>query len=82
MAVATLTGTFQHTVQGDVRQVGASSVAFAANGDTWDTGLSQIYSINLTPTTNTAFGFTVSGGTITLVSAGALTFKGTVTGKY
>lgn len=80
MADATLTGRQNVHVFGDRRAVGYSSIAFASNGDVWDTGLRQVESINLTPTTNTAFGFTVSGGEITLVSGGALTFKGLAIG--
>ena len=82
MAAATVTGSQQLSIQGDVNYVGANSIAFAANGDTWDTKLKAIFDICLTPTTNTAFGFTVSGGVITLVSGGALTFRGGVRGKF
>jgi len=82
MAAATVTGSQQVSVQGDVEYIGANSIAFAANGDTWDTGLAVIFEIGLTPTVNTAFGFTVSGGVITLVSGGALTFRGGVRGKF
>jgi hypothetical protein len=80
MAAATVTGRRQNNVSGNRREVFANSIAFAANGDTWDTKLKTINAICLTPTTNTAFGFTVSGGTITLVSGGALTFMGKVEG--
>lgn len=82
MAAATVTGQQQNIVMGSALRRGADSVAFAANGDTWDTGLNIIYEITLTPTTNTAFGFTVSGGVITLVSGGALTFRGGVLGSF
>lgn len=81
MAAATVTGHQQESVLGDLRYIGANSIAFANNGDTWATPLKHIEAIMLTPTTNTAFGFTVSAGTITLVSAGALTFRGGVMGK-
>lgn len=80
MAEATVTGVFQNNVPGAKRQVGASSIVFAANGDTWVTGLKAVETINLTPTENTAYGFTVLAGTITLVSGGALTFRGSVEG--
>ena len=80
MAAATVTGNRQNNVPGNRRKIIATSIAFAANGDTWATGLSFVEEIHLTPTTNTAFGFTVSAGTITLVSAGALTFRGSVEG--
>lgn len=82
MADATITNEQQNSVMGDLIRIGADSIAFANNGDTWATPLGHIFEINLTPTTNTAFGFTISGGTITLVSAGALTFRGGVTGKF
>lgn len=80
MAAATVTNTRQNNVSGNRRQVIATSIVFAANGDTWDTGLKDVETINLTPTTNTAFGFTVSGGTLTLVAASGLTFRGSVEG--
>lgn len=84
MAAATVTGSRQNNVAGNRRQITATSVAFAANGDTWDTGLAFVETIMLTPTTNTAFGFTVgtgaNAGIITLVSGGALTFRGSVQG--
>lgn len=81
MAAATVTGRQQNVVVGNLRRVGAASIVFAANGDTWTVpGIRTIYEINLTPTTNTAFGFTISGATITLVSGGALTFHGGVLG--
>lgn len=84
MAAATVTGRRQNNVSGNRRVVYATSVAFAANGDTWATGLKQIDVINLQATTNTAAGFTVgtgaNSGTLTLVSGGALTFRGSVEG--
>ena len=80
MAAATVTGRRQNNVSGNRREVFATSVAFAANADTWATGLSQVDVIVLTPTTNSSYGFTVSGGTITLVSGGAVTFRGKVQG--
>lgn len=81
MAAATVTLRRQNDVQGRLRQVSAGSVAFAANSDTWAVpGIKTIYEIGLMPTTNSAFGFTVSGNTITLVSGGAMTFRGVVTG--
>ena len=80
MPAATVTSVHQLSVQGDRRVVGANSIVFANNGDTWDSGLNVIEEVNLTPTTNTAFGFTVSGGVVTLVAAGGLTFRGNVKG--
>ncbi len=81
MAAATVTGRQQNQVMGTRRYVGANSVAFAANGDTWTIpGIKGVNAFLLTPTTNTAYGFTVSGNVITLVSGGALTFRGGVLG--
>ena len=81
MAEATVTSPHQRSVMGDVAAYGADSIVFAANSDVWTTPLKHIYAINLTPTTNTAFGFTVSAGVITLVAASGLTFRGEVIGK-
>ncbi|HZM78496.1 MAG TPA: hypothetical protein VFC19_22445 [Candidatus Limnocylindrales bacterium] len=84
MAAATITGRLVHSVIGDQRVVSiGTSAAFAANGDTWIVpGLKAIYAINLAPTTAAAVhGFTRSGGTITLVSGGAVTFTGQVVGR-
>jgi len=81
MAVATVTGRQQRVVVGSLNRWGANSVAFAANGDTLTVnGIKVVKQIDLTPTTNTAYGFTVSGNVITLVSGGALTFMGGVLG--
>ena len=80
MAAATITTPQQHAVLGNLRRRGANTIAFAANGDTWATGLKVIREIDLTPTTNDSYGFTVSGGTLTLVSGGAVTFRGGVLG--
>lgn len=82
MAAATVTGrNRRNNVVGYLRQVAASSIVFANNGDTWTVpGIKSISGIHLTPTTNTAYGFTVSGNVITLVSAAGLTFAGSVEG--
>lgn len=84
MAAATVTGNRQENVSGNRRVIYATSIVFANNGDTWDTGLKQIDVIHLTPTTGTAFGFTVgtgaNSGRLTLVSAGGLTLRGSVEG--
>lgn len=45
------------------------------NGDTFATEWASIFGLAFTPTTNTAFGLTFSGTTVTLVSAGSLTGK-------
>lgn len=81
MAAATVTGRQQNVVMGSLRRVGATSVVFASNGDTWQIpGVKVIKQIDLTPTAGTAFGFTISGNTITLVASGGLTFMGGVLG--
>lgn len=81
MAAATVTGASRPHVFGDRKYRGATSIAFASNGDTWTVpGLKRINTIVLTPTTNVAYGFTVSGNTITLVCATGLTFLGGVIG--
>jgi hypothetical protein len=81
MAAATVTLRRQNDVLGRLRNVSAGSIVFASNGDTWAVpGIKNIYAINLTPTAGTAFGFTRSGNTITLVAAGGLTFSGSVLG--
>ena len=77
MPAATVTGREQNAVFGNQRYVGATSIVFAANGDTWTIpGIRTVKSLMLTCTANTAFGFTVSSNVITLVSGGALTFRG------
>ena len=77
MAAATTTGAQKRSVFGDQRYIGYDSIAFAANSDTWTVpGIKHIDCLALTCTTNTAFGFTISENVITLVSAGALTFRG------
>jgi len=81
MAAATVTLRKQNDVMGRLRQVSAGSVAFAANGDTWTVpGIKTVYSIDLIPTTNASFGFTLSGNVLTLASGGAVTFSGSVLG--
>ena len=82
MAAATITARRVNHVLGDGVFVSADAIAFAANGDTWDASVNRIDAIMLTPTTNTSYGFTVSGGVITLVSGGAVTFRGGVLGSF
>ncbi len=79
MAAATVTGRRQNNISGNRRVVYATSVVFASGSDTWATGLQQVDVIHLTPTTNIAPAFTVSGGTITAVTAG--TYRGSVEGR-
>ena len=59
-------------VQGNKRVVSAQ-VDIAATGDTWVTGLKFIESANANDSTNAAVGLTKSGGTLTFVTAGAIT---------
>lgn len=80
MAEATVSGRRQNNVSGNRREIIATSVVFASNSDTWTTGLKFVECIDLCPTAGTAFGFTVSGGVLTLVSSGGLTFRGKVSG--
>lgn len=85
MAEAVVTGRQQNAVLGSLRRIGANSIAFANTGDTWTIpGLKVVREINLTPTTNASYGFTVSlvsgSAVITLVSGGAVTFRGGVLG--
>lgn len=81
MAAATVTGRQQNVVQGSLRRIGADSIVFANNADTWAVpGVKTIRQIDLTPTAGTAYGFTVAGNVITLVAAGGLTFRGGVLG--
>lgn len=81
MAVATVTGRQRNNVSGHLRQVVATSIAFAASGDTWTVpGIKQIFDISLTPTTNVSFSFAVSGNTMTLTASGGVTFRGSVEG--
>lgn len=82
MPAATVTGSQQVSYEGDQVYIGADSIVFANTADTWDTKLKQVNAIDLTPTTNASFGFTVSGGIITLVAAAGLTFRGGVKGKF
>ena len=78
MAAATVTGRRQSNISGNRREVYATSIIFASNSDTWATGLKQVDVISLCPTTNISPAFTVSGGTITAVTAG--TYRGKVEG--
>lgn len=82
MAAATVTGRERWFVLGNLRGVSCPGLTFAAHGDTWTCKLKVIGAIWLTPTTDAAYGFTVSGGTITLDSGGVagLEFRGGVLG--
>lgn len=82
MAAATVTTRRKNSVLGDLVYISADSIAFASNGDTWDTGLNRISAIMLTPTADDSFGFSVSGGTITLAAGAGITFRGGVLGSF
>jgi hypothetical protein len=83
MAAATVTNQRQNNVAGSLVMILADTITFASNSDTWDSGLNSINAILLTPTTEEAFGFTVSGGTITLIDTNApVTFRGGVLGNF
>lgn len=83
MAAATITNQRQNNVAGHLVMVLADTITFDADADTWDTGLNSINAIMLTPTTAETFGFTISGGTLTLVDAAApVTFRGGVLGNF
>lgn len=70
--MATTVTNRKDSVIGNKRLVTAT-VAITTNGDTWATGLKQIDTITLDPTTNASGGATASGGTITFAVGGALT---------
>lgn len=71
MAAATVTRE-RRWVSGDKRIVSAK-LQIAATLDTYVTKLHLIENVVLTPNTNAAVGCTVSGGTVTFVTGGALT---------
>ena len=81
MAAATITGRRQNQVMGGLRVVTADTIAFANTGDTWTVpGIKRIASIDMTPTTNASFGFTVAANVITLTAGAGVTFIGQVSG--
>ena len=67
MADATINSR-RDSVFGDRRAIFAD-IDTAASGDTWVTGLKSIDFVGLTPPTAIAHGATVSGGTVTFLSA-------------
>ncbi len=67
MAAATI-NTRRDSVFGD-RRIILANIDTAASGDTWVTGLSQIDFVGFTPETAITHGATVSGGTVTFLSA-------------
>jgi hypothetical protein len=81
MAAATVTYNGRRNVTGHTREVAFNTVVFANTGDTLAVpGIKTIRTIDLTPTTNAAYGFSIAGNIITLTSAAGLTFTGAVSG--
>jgi len=81
MAAATVTNRRQNRIAGDLRVFMADSVVFANTGDTLTVpGMHRIASIDMTPTTNASFGFTISGAVITLTAGAGLTFLARISG--
>jgi hypothetical protein len=80
MAAATVTGRNQNEVFGGRVAISADSIVFASGSDTWNTGLASIDFVILTPTTNIAPAFTISGGVVTAINAG--TYAGGVIGNF
>ena len=81
MAAATTTG-YTSSVFGNERVQQFTSAVFANNSDTIQfKAMKTIRTLIFTPTTNTAYGFTVSGNTATLVAAGGLTGRITAIGS-
>jgi hypothetical protein len=81
MAAATATFNARRNVTGHSREVAYSTVVFANNGDTLTVpGIKSVRTLDLTPTSNASYGFTISGNVITLVAGAGITFVGAVTG--
>lgn len=55
------------------KAVAIYNIDIAASGDTLATGMAVIDHVSIAPSTNSAVGRTISGGTITLITGGALT---------
>lgn len=53
------------------RRVLTANIDIATSGDTWETGLKIIESVNFLPDAAAAVGATVSGGTITFLTGAA-----------
>lgn len=79
MAAATIASR-RDSVLGNKRVVTATAT-IANNGDTWATGLKVIDAISVDPTTAASSGATVSGGTVTFVTGGALVVSAMVIGN-
>ncbi len=74
MAAATLVGKRRVTIWGDKRVVMAQ-VTMATSGDTYVTGLKAVQQLSCEPTTAVASGTTFSGGTVTFIGTGPITFN-------
>lgn len=68
MAAATV-NTRQDMVFGNARVVTAQ-LDLAATGDTWDTGLKQVFAFFLTPSTGVTVSGTKSAGVLTIAYSG------------
>jgi hypothetical protein len=80
MAAATITNRKMNRTSPAGRSV-IGTFTFANNGDTLTVpGVKQLWGYQLEPTANTAFGFTISGNVMTLVSGGAAVFNGSIVG--
>lgn len=71
MAIQTPT-TRVDNIAGSLRQV-IATFASISNGDTWPTGLGLISGVSIDPGTATSIGATLSGGTVTFATSGAVT---------
>ena len=78
MAAVTVTNR-REQVWGNSRNI-VCTVAIANTGDTWATGLKKVLQVCGAPTTNASYGATLSGGTVTFVTGGALTINIVATG--
>ena len=69
MAAVTVDTRTDH-VFGD-RRIITAQIDIAADGDTWETGWSQVDFVTATSTTNAAIGATIAGGIVTFQTGGA-----------
>ena len=72
MAAKTLTTRALNTVASPFRVV--MGTITMTNNDTWAVpGMKVLKNVDFLPTTNSSFGMTVSGNTVTMISGGSLT---------
>ncbi len=79
MAAVTVTNRVD-TVFGD-RRVIMANIQVATTGDTWVTGLTNIDTVQATPSTAISSGVTFSGGTVTFAQAADALIKVLVIGQ-